>query len=83
MNGQTTESGVNAFDTRLYMWMKRFEEYKEYVRETGNMTPSTKIIYNGNKIGSWVNTQRSQKKGNKLNPIYEKLLLEFNKDFFN
>lgn len=72
-----------VFDTKLYMWMKRFEEYKEYVRETGKIVPSTSLIHNGHKVGSWVNTQRTQKKENKLNPIYEKLLLEFNPDFFN
>ena len=72
-----------VFDTKLYMWMKRFEEYKEYVRETDKIIPSTSLIHNGHKVGSWVNTQRTQKKENKLNPIYEKLLLEFNKDFFN
>ena len=72
-----------VFDTAFYNWNQRFKEYKKYIEETGILFPKKNTIYNGNNLGSWVRTQRLQKKKGKLSPVYEKLLLEINPDFFN
>lgn len=66
----------------FYTWNKRFEEYKDYVKETGNYFPRTDCIHNGHKVGSWFLGQRKERKKGKLNPEYEKILLEYNPDFF-
>lgn len=72
-----------VFDAVFYKWNKRFEEYKEYVAETGDMNPKIDIIYNGNKVGNWCLGQRKAKNKGKLNPMFEELLLEFNPSFFD
>ena len=72
-----------VFDTAFYNWNQRFEEYKKYIEETDILFPKKNTIYNGNNLGSWVRIQRLQKKKGKLSPVYEKLLLEINPDFFN
>lgn len=71
-----------VFDIVFYDWYKRFEEYKQYVEETGSKLPKTDEVYRGNKVGTWVNTQRKQRNRGKLPARFEKILLEFNPDFF-
>ena len=71
-----------VFDMVFYYWNKRFEEYKDYVQETGNYFPPIDCIHNGNKVGAWFLGQRKERKRGKLNPIYEKILLEYNPEFF-
>ena len=39
-------------------------------------------IHNGNKVGSWFLGQRKERKRGNLNPIYEKILLDYYPDFF-
>lgn len=70
------------WDVVFYLWNKRFEEYKAYVKETGNYFPRTDCIHNGNKVGSWFLGQRKERKRGNLNPIYEKILLDYYPDFF-
>ena len=70
------------FNYALYAWNQRFEEYKAYVKETGNYFPRTDCIHNGNKVGSWFLSQRKERKRGKLNPEFEKILLEYYPDFF-
>lgn len=71
-----------VFDTIFYKWNKRFEEYKEFVKDTGILIPNKMTIYKEHTVGRWVSTQRAMKTKGELNPVYEKLLLEFNPDFF-
>ena len=71
-----------VFDVVFYRWNKKFEEYKEFVKDTGFLFPQESTIYNGNKVGRWVFSQRHEKTRGRLNPIYETLLLEFNPEFF-
>lgn len=70
------------FDMPFYFWNTRFEEYKEYVNDTGDYFPRVDLIYNGNKVGVWFLGQRKERKKGKLNPIYEKILLDYYPDFF-
>lgn len=42
-----------------------------------------KIVYKGNKVGTWVRTQRHQESDGKLQPRFKELLLEFNPSFFD
>ena len=58
------------------------DEYKAYVEETGNYFPRTDCIHNGNKVGSWFLGQRKERKRGRLNPEFEKILLEYYPDFF-
>ena len=69
-------------DATSYTTRSVFEEYKDYVKETGNYFPRTDCIHNGHKVGSWFLSQRKERKKGKLNPEYEKILLEYNPDFF-
>ena len=69
------------FNAVFYKWCKRFEEYKAFVKETGIFLPKTDVIHNGNKVGVGLRTKNRKKKG-KLNPTYEKMLLEYNPHFF-
>lgn len=71
-----------VFNAVFYKWCKRFEEYKEYVKETGVLLPKSETIHNGNKVGKWVLGQRTERRKGKLNPVYEKMLLEYNPHFF-
>lgn len=71
-----------VWDAVFYYWNKRFEEYKEYVKETNNYFPPVDCIYNGNKVGQWFLGQRKERKRGRLNPTYEKILLEYNPEFF-
>ena len=70
------------WDVVFYLWNKRFEEYKAYVEETGNYFPRTDCIHNDNKVGVWFLGQRKERKRGNLNPIYEKILLDYYPDFF-
>lgn len=71
-----------VFDAVSYHWNQRFEEYKAYVNETGNYFPPINTIHNGNKVGAWFLGQRKERNRGKLNPEYEKILLEYCPDFF-
>lgn len=71
-----------VFDLVFYDWNTRFEEYKAYVEETGNYFPPTDCVHNGHKVGAWFMGQRKERKRGRLNPKYEKILLEYNQDFF-
>ena len=70
------------FDGVFYAWNKRFEEYKEFVQDTGNYFPGTDAVHKGHKVGAWFLGQRKERKKGKLNPKYEKLLLEYCPEFF-
>ena len=72
-----------VFDPFLYKWEKRFEEYKEYVKDTGDYVPETYVVHKGNKVGKWFHLQRTQNNNGKLKPIYKQLLLEFNPNMFD
>lgn len=72
-----------VFDVVFYKWNVRFEEYKQYVAETGDINPKTNVVYNGNKVGNWCLGQRKAKNKGKLNPTFEKLLLDFNPSFLD
>lgn len=71
-----------VFDVVFYRWNQRFEEYKAYVEETGNLYPFIDTIHNGNKVGKWFRGQRKERNKGKLNPVYEQNLLEYNPEFF-
>lgn len=71
-----------VFDMVFYYWNERFEEYKAYVQETGDMNPKEEVIHNGNKVGRWVRGQRHENARGKLNPVYKEILLDFNPDMF-
>ena len=88
-NGELSEEQIRkleelsfVFDINFQRWNQRFSEYKEFVRETGILFPNRTTIYNEKQVGTWVFTQRGLKKKERLNPVYEKLLLEFNPEFF-
>ena len=87
--GELTEDKIKRleqidfiFNYAFYSWNKRFDEYKAYVEETGNYFPRTDCIHNGNKVGSWFLGQRKERKRGRLNPEFEKILLEYYSDFF-
>ncbi|MBQ8626894.1 MAG: Helicase associated domain protein [Agathobacter sp.] len=71
-----------VFDSALYKWEQLFNKYKTYVKETGNYFPSVKEVHNGYKVGEWYLRHRKLKNKGKLNPKYEKILLEYCPDFF-
>ena len=71
-----------VFDSALYKWEQLFNKYKTYVEETGNYFPSVKEVHNGYKVGEWYLRHRKLKNKGKLNPKYEKILLEYCPDFF-
>ena len=71
------------FDPIQYLWEQRFEEYKEYVRDTGDYFPRIDCIYKGHKVGSWFKGQRHENHRGKLNPKRKQLLLEFNPHMFD
>lgn len=88
-NGEFSQDRVQAlknigfvFDTDFYKWEQRFNEYKEYVDETGNYFPSVREVHNGNKVGQWCRLQRKEKYKGKLKPKREEALLEYFPDFF-
>lgn len=72
-----------VFDPFFYKWEKRFEEYKEYVKDTGDYVPEACVVHKGNKVGKWFHLQRTQNNNGKLKPIYKQLLLEFNPNMFD
>ena len=71
------------FDTVLYNWNIRFEEYKQYVADTGDISPKRNVIYNGKQVGNWVRTQKQQEERGKLQPRFKEILLDFNPSFFD
>lgn len=71
------------FDPIQYLWEQRFEEYKEYVRDTGDYFPRIDCVYKGHKIGSWFKGQRHENHRGKLNPKRKQLLLKFNPHMFD
>jgi hypothetical protein len=88
-NGQLSQDRIQelkdigfVFDTEFYKWEQRFNEYKAFVDETGNYFPSVSEIHNGNKVGQWFSGQRKARKRGCLKPSYEKILLEYNAEFF-
>lgn len=72
-----------VFDGKFYLWCKRFEEYKEFINETGRIAPKHGEIYNGHKVGSWFFNQRQYKLQGILSNEQIRLLLEFNPKFFD
>ena len=72
-----------VFDILFYKWNKRFNEYKQYVNDTGDKLPNYNVVYNDNKIGMWLHTQRDSYNSGKLKPIYAELLLEFEPTCFD
>lgn len=72
-----------VFDTVLYNWNIRFEEYKQYVADTGDRSPKRNVIYNGKQVGNWVRTQKQQEERGKLQPRFKEILLNYNSSFFD
>lgn len=71
------------FDTLEDDWINRFNIYVAYVKATGNLLPSRRTIFNGDKIGNWVWTQRRRKSIGKLSESREAKLLSINPKFFD
>lgn len=72
-----------VFDGNFYLWSKRFEEYKDFMNETGRIAPKHGEVHNGNKVGSWFFVQRHHKLKGMLSDEQIRLLLEFNPKFFD
>lgn len=63
-------------------WNRRYEQYKRYIKDTGTSYIPRRFIYEEEKLGAWVDTQKKRYKVEKLSRKRIDKLLELDKDFF-
>lgn len=64
-------------------WDRKYEMYKRYIRETGITKIARRVIFEGEKLGVWVQIQRKAFREKKISEKRKKLLLELDENFFD
>lgn len=69
------------FDPLENEWNRRYEQYKRYIKEMGTSYIPRRFIYEEEKLGAWVDTQKKRYKEGKLSKNRIRKLLEISNDF--
>lgn len=64
-------------------WNRRYEQYKRYIKETKTSYIPRRFIYEEEKLGAWVDTQKKRYKEGKISKERINKLLELDKHFFD
>ncbi|WP_308576773.1 Helicase associated domain protein [uncultured Fusobacterium sp.] len=70
------------FDPLENEWNRRYKQYKRYIKETGTCYIPRRFIYEEEKLGAWVDTQKKRYRVEKLSIKRMDKLLELDKNFF-
>ena len=72
-----------VFDLLENEWNRRYEQYKRYIKETKTSYIPRRFIYEEEKLGAWVDTQKKRYKEGKISKERINKLLELDKHFFD
>ena len=64
-------------------WNRRYEQYNGYIKETKTSYIPRRFIYEEEKLGAWVDTQKKRYKEGKISKERINKLLELDKHFFD
>lgn len=62
------------FDPKETEWLRRYNQYIRYVENTGSSDIARREDFEGEHLGTWVETQRKREKEGKLSPKRKKML---------
>lgn len=72
-----------VFDLLENEWNRRYKQYKRYIKETKTSYIPRRFIYEEEKLGAWVDTQKKRYKEGKISKERINKLLELDKHFFD
>lgn len=63
-------------------WLRRYNQYKRYIEDKGTSYIPRRAVYENEKLGAWVDTQKKRNKEKKLSVERKIKLLKLDKNFF-
>ncbi|MCD8012512.1 MAG: Helicase associated domain protein [Lachnospiraceae bacterium] len=89
-NGTLNEMRIQQLDSIGFSWdpleeewMRRYDQYGRYAKQTGSPYISKRTDFEGEHLGVWVNTQRLRYRNGKLSKEREERLLKINPNLFH